>query len=741
MKNLILLGLILAAFLLVSAVFAETVCPTIVGWKIVNNTCISDYGCDYDLSGNTTYYGTKEICLSSLNCTPYFTCPNGTRVPWCGLENNKCVCIISPENQCAGYCNEGKEYACPNGTKVPWCGCENHQLVCIISPENQCPKQSNKSLVLIFVDENTYNNLAFEIERYKSDIINDLDVDVLIYKNNLSDLWFKADQVRNIILKHYQNDKLLGSVLIGNIPTAYFDDGVLTDWYYEDMSNKFIDTNYDGKFERNLYNLTDITMRDVWSGRIKPPIEGYEGIELLRKYFNRNHAYRTGELTYNPRLLYFNNIAIDENLLNEDEYDESAKDMSKLLYGNDNQVDMIYDKNASARKMKYLSKIILPYEVVFVKIHGGIRDQFITFSNTEITINVSEIKNNTPKSLFYRLYSCYNGRFTDDDYIAGWYLFGGDALAVEANTVPDIVGGCLATNGQLKLGVTLGELHKNDGSFLAWHLLGDPTLKLRQKPEENIPVISPTKINLDFGNVPINKTKEIVMDLTNNGDADLIVGSELSNYNMGEEKTRCSLNGEFYEMPCPLYYYNESGQHGFKIPPHSSKKIRIMLDLSPLPLGTYSKGNYSQITILYTNDPNTPYFYLNLKGNAVEIHCGNNLCEPGETYENCCTDCGCPNGPCINNSCGGVKPPEGIQTKITSDQATNILISKKIIEKATKIENTTSSEQKTIYKIVGQKYVKILGIFPISLDVEVKIDADKGNIISIEKPWWSFLAW
>jgi predicted secreted protein len=132
-------------FVFSNVTFAETVCPTIIGWKIINNTCISDSGCNYDLSGNTTYYGTKEICLSALNCTPYFTCPNGTHVPWCGFENNKCVCIISPENQCAGYCTEGKEYICPNGTKVPWCGCENHQLVCIISPENQCPKQSNNT--------------------------------------------------------------------------------------------------------------------------------------------------------------------------------------------------------------------------------------------------------------------------------------------------------------------------------------------------------------------------------------------------------------------------------------------------------------------------------------------------------------------------------------------------------------------------------------------------------------------
>jgi putative hemolysin/predicted secreted protein len=79
-----------------------------------------------------------HISVSISNCPLYFTCPNGTRVPWCGFANNKCVCIISPENQCVGYCTEGKNYTCPNSKKVPWCSCVNHQLVCIVSPENQC---------------------------------------------------------------------------------------------------------------------------------------------------------------------------------------------------------------------------------------------------------------------------------------------------------------------------------------------------------------------------------------------------------------------------------------------------------------------------------------------------------------------------------------------------------------------------------------------------------------------------
>lgn len=49
--------------------------------------------------------------------------------------------------------------------------------------------------------------------------------------------------------------------------------------------------------------------------------------------------------------------------------------------------------------------------------------------------------------------------------------------------------------------------------------------------------------------------------------------------------------------------------------------------------------------------------------------------------------------------------------------------------------------QKPIYFIEGVKRARILFVFPVSLDIKTKISAETGKVISIEKPWWSFLAW
>lgn len=42
------------------------------------------------------------ITTTTTECQKYYECPDGTNVSWCVHENDKCVCIISPENQCPG---------------------------------------------------------------------------------------------------------------------------------------------------------------------------------------------------------------------------------------------------------------------------------------------------------------------------------------------------------------------------------------------------------------------------------------------------------------------------------------------------------------------------------------------------------------------------------------------------------------------------------------------------------------
>ena len=44
-----------------------------------------------------------------------------------------------------------------------------------------------------------------------------------------------------------------------------------------------------------------------------------------------------------------------------------------------------------------------------------------------------------------------------------------------------------------------------------------------------------------------------------------------------------------------------------------------------------------------------------------------------------------------------------------------------------------------IYSINSEKQVKLFSLFPVNLEIQAEIDAQTGGILSIKKPWWSFL--
>lgn len=45
-----------------------------------------------------------------------------------------------------------------------------------------------------------------------------------------------------------------------------------------------------------------------------------------------------------------------------------------------------------------------------------------------------------------------------------------------------------------------------------------------------------------------------------------------------------------------------------------------------------------------------------------------------------------------------------------------------------------------VYDLQSRRGSKVFGIFNAEMDVGVKIDAETGDVISVKKPWWAFLA-
>lgn len=470
-----------------------------------------------------------------------------------------------------------------------------------------------ESSVAIIVDSGTYAGAAGEINRLAADITNDLGVDVFICPND----WHGPVDVKNLLTARYIRSGLAGAILIGEIPTAYSEfrdaDVMPTDWYYQDLSDKFIDSDGDGRFEREYYSLeTDVTMRDIWVGRIKPPVGGDEGIMLLRRYLDTNHQYRTGKLTYRRRMLYFGSIAINQNGMSETDYDHLVGQIDDYtgLYESDDDVNSIYDADLEAQKQAYLTELSSDYEFVFVNIHGSATSQWLGGSTS---VYSSEVIQAQPKSLFTVMASCSNGDFTKDYYLAGWYLFSGASLVVMANSTVAMAVGATSVEFlkdyiPLGLGVTFGQMYENDLSSLPVHLFGDPTLTLRLKPTGDAPRLDLNTSYLDYDRVARGTKSRRYIVFKNAGRRPLKVSFK---------KGRFSVDGEAVNLGYWDVFYYEHPDTGdlfrdFEVPAGSSKTVPFVFYPRPdAPVGRYS------MTILFqTNDPEFPYPAIRLSGDA-----------------------------------------------------------------------------------------------------------------------------
>ncbi len=75
--------------------------------------------------------------------------------------------------------------------------------------------------------------------------------------------------------------------------------------------------------------------------------------------------------------------------------------------------------------------------------------------------------------------------------------------------------------------------------------------------------------------------------------------------------------------------------------------------------------------------------------------------------------------------------------------------SEKAIEKLGNVQNVqielkqtgTDSSTKSVYMVKGEKEVKIFGLFKIKMAVSSEVSAETGEVVKIQKPWWSFLVW
>jgi hypothetical protein len=299
--------------------------------------------------------------------------------------------------------------------------------------------------------------------------------------------------LRDFLISRY-NEAGVGftAVFVGDLPVAMFEiEGGFEngkpfpcDLFYMDLDGVWKDEG----FEEGVYDVHEGAVEaDIRLGRLTAGPLTYSGAreaDLVNHYIDKVLAYRAGELR-----------CLDKGLCYVDDDWEAwglewANNM-RLAYPD---TDAVYDPYTTW-DTDYENRLCDDYEFIQVCVHSNpLLHQFHRPASGPSYTHMTEIYAIKPSALFYNLFACSNARFTETDYMAGWYTFMDNDHGLAA--VGSAKTGSMLQFGDfyrpLGSGETLGEAFRywfaiwgdyNGETSRDWHygmtVIGDPTLRIR----------------------------------------------------------------------------------------------------------------------------------------------------------------------------------------------------------------------------------------------------------------------
>jgi hypothetical protein len=336
------------------------------------------------------------------------------------------------------------------------------------------PAGRYNNLVLVFVNAGLYPEVESDIATYLSD------VQSAGYATKLVAVTGGRPQNLRSTLQAHRDSGLVGTVMVGNLPVAWWSDSPSygedypLDFFFTDLDGTWSDGDGDGCCDAHTGNVAP----DIWLGRIDASrlTYGSEAV-TVRSYLQRNHAFRTGQLAIPHRGLVLSNV-----------FYTSDHGMSNMLSNVTN-----YGCTQSTSGYFYKQQLLQGYEFVHLVSHSSPWvNSFFDVSGNRGTGSVFnfEIPALGPHAVFYFLNACMCGRYTERDNIGNWYALAspfGQVVLASAQTMYGI-------DDLSDLYGYLGADSCVGGAFLRWHkdnyswmsamtILGDPTLKVLRDQE------------------------------------------------------------------------------------------------------------------------------------------------------------------------------------------------------------------------------------------------------------------
>ena len=325
---------------------------------------------------------------------------------------------------------------------------------------------------------------------------------------------------------------------------------------------------------------------------------------MLLNYFEKNHKFRIGQVSFDEKFLTYSPILLD---LEKEPREASVKNFLSIL---DSSRLHPY-KNASVKFLPpessdnaFFDELNHKYEYVLYNGHGT---PFFQQKN----INYETIISKAPKALLYEFGSCSVGRYIEEKYLAGAYLFKTDALIALAAQTPIFV--VFQPNYHLQQFLASGKSIGDASKMLdlnAYRILGDGTLKLRyyKEPPADAPKILLDKLELNLGRLSLKEgQRQTTITVKNAGKTTLIVSVNTA-------------------PPSKLYPVNAASvgtlnNDDLILQPNESREIPLNVAHGYNPSETRPKayvGKYSGFFYIYTNDPDNYIVKILFEGEITE---------------------------------------------------------------------------------------------------------------------------
>ncbi len=345
------------------------------------------------------------------------------------------------------------------------------------------------------------NNLLYlSIQSSFSVFLSDLENEG--YTPNVYTAANNGDEValKDILISEWNSRNIVGAILIGDLSIAWYEMTEPPDWggahvefpidlFFMDLDGDWIDGDYDGLYEDHQDGTGDMEA-DIWVGRLLAfnlTEHSASEVAMMNNYFDKNHRYRTGDLSLNDKALAY----IDNDWCMAGWEDEVA-----LAYPITDAVIDPYETTREDYMQRVRESTNNQYENLLICSHSSPWAHYLYWGDGTYDYSLFynyEIEQIDVQVFFYNLFACSNCRYVEEDDMGDWYIFQSTYGLLSVGSTK--TGSMLCFYGfyePLGNGDSFGEAYlswcidhietcageESRPWFYGMTILGDPTLKL-----------------------------------------------------------------------------------------------------------------------------------------------------------------------------------------------------------------------------------------------------------------------